>query len=82
MSVSKMMSRDFSLTPPQFDQANLALDRATAILELVSDCGGHDSDHEDQPLRTVLIVVDIAKEELMKIRELFEGVESKTVPSQ
>ena len=64
------MSKTFSLTPTQRDQANLALDRATAILELVSDCGSNDSYQDSHPLSTIFVAVDVAKDELGKIQKL------------
>ena len=79
------MSKTISLTSDQLDHANQSLDRATAILELVSDCGASDSYRDDHPMSTVYIVADVAKEELGKVQRLLNPEDSKlkakTAPS-
>ena len=79
------MSKTISLTPTQLDQANLALDRATAIMELVSDCGGDDPNQDVQPTRAVFIVANVVKDELDKVRGLLnrenEELEGQTATS-
>jgi len=78
------MSKTISLTSSQLDQANQSLDRATAILELVSDCGSSDSYQDDHPMSTVFVVVDVIKEELGKVQKLLnlknDGLESVMAP--
>ena len=62
------MANTVSITSAQLDQANFSLDRATAILEVLSDCGSGYSERDEDPTKSVFVVIDIAREELSKVR--------------
>ena len=70
-----IMRKTLSLTPLQVDQANISLDRVTAILDLVPDCGSYGSDQDNQINRAVFIVADIAREEINKVRVLLNPLD-------
>ena len=74
--ISITMRKTISLTSTQLDQANISLDRVTAILELVSDCGNDDAAQDRQITRAVFIVADIAREEINKVRVLLNPLDS------